>query len=629
MNRYPLWKYILIIAVVLIGMIFALPNLFPKQPAIQVTATSSVVPLDNAVLNKIKKAMADKGFTPDNIEVEGTTKAKIRFNSSETQLAAREAIKEALGKNFSTSLNLLPATPTWLRALNPMNLGLDLQGGVHFLMEVDMKAAIDKALTRHSEEFRQLLRGKKINYLGVKRLDDYLVIQFKTPELRDQARQLLKREYRGQIDFSDLDTPKGAALKAQLTRKNIIETKRFALQQNITTLRKRVNEIGVSEPIIQQQGLDRIVVQLPGVQDPEQAKLILGTTATLEFRLVDEGNDPYAAQASGKVPLGDKLFKERNGNPILLKRRVMLTGDYITDAKSGFDQRTNGPSVTITLDGKGARLFAKETGENVQKLMGVVFIEHKTTVTKLEDGSYKKTPNVTKEVINVARIQEKLGARFQITGLDSPQEAHNLALLLRAGALAAPVYIVEERTIGPSLGADNIDAGFKSVVIGFVLVLIFMLIYYRLFGLVANFALTLNLILIVAVLSMFQATLTLPGIAGIVLTVGMAVDANVLIYERIKEELRNGLTPQAAINSGYEKAFSTIADANITTLIAAIVLYGMGTGPIKGFAVTLAIGIASSMFTAIMGTRAVINLIYGGKKRLKKLSIYPIWAKGE
>ena len=621
MNRYPLWKYILIIAVIIFGLVFALPNLFPSQPAIQVTSTSSDRPIDTATLEKIKTAITSKGLAAENIELDGKTKAKIRFNNPETQLAAREAIKDALGKDYSTALNLLPATPTWLRGLNPMNLGLDLQGGVHFLMEVDMVTAIDKALARHSEEFRSFLRGKKINYLGVKRVKDHLVIQFKSTELRDKAHDEIKRQYRNQIDFTNQETSKGAALKAVLTQTNINNTKKFALQQNITTLRKRVNEIGVSEPIIQQQGLERIVVQLPGVQDPEQARIILGTTATLEFRLVDEGNDPYAAQSSGRTPVGDKLFKERNGNPILLKRRVMLTGDYITNARSGFDSQTNGPSVTINLDGKGAKLFSRATGANIQKLMGVVFIEHKVVITKLPDGSLKKTPTVTKEVINVARIQDKLGGTFQITGLDSPQESYNLALLLRAGALAAPVYIVEERTIGPSLGADNIAAGLNSVVIGFILVLIFMAVYYRVFGLVANLALTLNLVLIVAILSMFQATLTLPGIAGIVLTVGMAVDANVLIYERIKEELRNGLTPQAAINSGYEKAFSTIADANITTLIAAIVLYAMGTGPIKGFAVTLAIGIVSSMFTAIMGTRAVINLIYGGKKRLENISI--------
>ncbi len=621
MNRYPLWKYILLIAVTVISILFALPNLYPSQPALQVTATSLDRPINNRILEKIKTSLSAKGLEVESIENKGNDKILIRFNSPDTQLEAAEVIKNTLGKDFATALNLAPATPRWLRGLNPMNLGLDLRGGVHFLMEVDMKSAIDKALARNSEEFRTLLREKKISYLGVKRVKDYLLIQFKNKEFRDKARQELKRQYRNEIEFSDVDTPKGAALKAQLTQTNINNTKRFALQQNITTLRKRVNELGVSEPIIQQQGLERIVVQLPGVQDPTQAKTILGTTATLEFRLVDEGNDPYAAQASGRIPPGDKLFKERNGNPILLKRRVMLTGDYITNATAGFDQRDNRPMVSIVLDGKGSKLFAKATGANVQKLMGVVFIEHKTDIKKMPDGTIKKTTRVEKEVINVARIQEQLSKRFQITGLDTPQESHNLALLLRAGALAAPVYIVEERTIGPSLGADNIKAGFKSVVIGFILVLIFMAVYYRLFGLVANLALTLNLVLIVAILSMLQATLTLPGIAGIVLTVGMAVDANVLIYERIKEELRNGLTPQAAISAGYEKAFSTIADANITTLIAAIVLYGMGTGPIKGFAITLAIGIVSSMFTAIVGTRAIINLIYGGKKDLKKLSI--------
>lgn len=620
MNRYPLWKYLLIIAITVLSLIFALPNLYPSQPAIQVSSASQASPLNAVALEKIKTALTSKGLATESIESSGTNKVLLRFDSPDTQLAAAETIKEALGKNFNTALNLAPATPQWLRALSPMNLGLDLRGGVHFLMEVDMKTAIDKSLSRHSEEFRTFLRGKKINYLGVKRVADHLVIQFKTAELRDQAKKEIKNQYRNEIDFADVATAKGAALKAQLTETNIKNTKRFALQQNITTLRKRVNELGVSEPIIQQQGLERIVVQLPGVQDPTLAKTILGTTATLEFRLVDEGRDAYAAESSGRIPPGDKLFKERNGNPILLKRRVMLTGDYITNANAGFDQNQQ-PSVNITLDGKGAKLFAKATGANIQKLMGVVFIEHKTDITKLEDGSFKKVTKVSREVINVARIQDQLSKRFQITGLDSPQESHNLALLLRAGALAAPVYIVEERTIGPSLGADNIKAGFKSVVIGFVLVLIFMAFYYRVFGLVANLALTLNLVLIVAILSFLQATLTLPGIAGIVLTVGMAVDANVLIFERIKEELRNGLTPQTAINSGYEKAFSTIADANITTLIAAIVLYGMGTGPIKGFAITLAIGIVSSMFTAIMGTRAIINIIYGSKKQLKKLAI--------
>ncbi len=620
MNRYSLWKYLLIIAVTVLAIIFALPNLYPAQPAIQISAASPIVPLDNKVLENIKTTLTSKGLSTESIETIGENKVLLRFDTPDNQLAAQEAINKALGKDFNTALNLAPATPTWLRALNPMNLGLDLRGGVHFLMEVDMKSAIEKSLSRNGEEFRTLLREKKINYLGVKRVADHLIIKFKSEELRDKAKAELKNQYRNEIDFSDSATTKGAALKAVLTQTNINNTKRFALQQNITTLRKRVDSLGVAEPVVQQQGLDRIVVQLPGMQDPTIAKKILGTTATLEFRLVDEGRDAYAAQSSGRIPSGDILLKERNGNPVLLKRRVMLTGEYITNASAGFDQNQQ-PSVNIVLDSKGSKLFAKATGANVQKLMGVVFIEHKTDITKQDDGTIKKVTKVTKEVINVARIQDQLSKRFQITGLDSPQESHTLALLLRAGALAAPVYIVEERTVGPSLGADNISAGFKSVIIGFVLVLIFMAFYYRVFGLVANLALTLNLVLIIAILSMLQATLTLPGIAGIVLTVGMAVDANVLIYERIKEELRNGLTPQAAIHSGYEKAFSTIADANITTLIAAIVLYGMGTGPIKGFAITLAIGIISSMFTAIMGTRAVINLIYGGKKDLKKLAI--------
>lgn len=621
MNRYPLWKYLLVIVVTVVSLLLALPNLYPSQPAIQVSSSSPLdFPLDATKLAAINKALTSKGLATEGIESTGTEKILIRFSNPDTQLAAVEEIKKTLGKRYNTALSLAPATPTWLRALSPMNLGLDLRGGVHFLMEVDMKTVIDKSLSRSSEEFRTFLRTNKINYLGVKRVADHLVIPFKTEELRDKAKSAIERQYRNEIEFSNAKTTKGAALKAKLTEVNIKNIKRFALKQNITTLRKRVNELGVSEPIIQQQGLERIVVQLPGVQDPTLAKTILGTTATLEFRLVDEGRDAYAADARGRIPADDILLKERNGNPVLLKRRVMLTGDYITNANAGFDQNQQ-PSVNITLDGKGAKLFAKATGANVQKLMGVVFIEHKTDITKQADGTIKKVTKVHKEVINVARIQDQLGKRFQITGLDSPQESANLALLLRAGALAAPVYIVEERTIGPSLGADNIAAGFKSVVIGFILVLIFMAVYYRVFGLVANLALTLNLVFIVAILSLLQATLTLPGIAGIVLTVGMAVDANVLIYERIKEELRNGLSPQAAIHSGYEKAFLTIADANITTLIAAIVLYGMGTGPIKGFAITLAIGIVSSMFTAIVGTRAVINLIYGSKKELKKLAI--------
>ncbi len=619
MNRYPLWKYLLIIAVTMISILYALPNLYPSDPSLQITMEGRNQ-FDNKELEKIKTALTTAKIPVKNLE-STEKKLTIRFENTDNQFASVDPIKAALGKKYVTALTLAPTTPDWLKSINalPMYLGLDLRGGVHFLMEVDMKTAIDKALQRYSSELGSFLRDKKLRYLGVVRTGDALTVKFKTEELRANALKAFNREYNTLLSFKEIPSQKGVALLVKLTEININNTKRFALQQNITTLRNRVNELGVSEPIIQQQGLERIVVELPGVQDPSEAKKILGATATLEFRMVDEESSPYQAQASGRVPVGDKLFKERNGNPILLKRKVMLTGDYITGASAIFDQ-DNRPAVSITLDGKGANIFARETGKNVQKLMGVVFIEHKTDVSKLPDGTISKKTKKTQEVINVARIQEQLSKRFQITGLDSPQESHNLALLLRAGALAAPIYIVEERTIGPSLGSDNIEAGKISVIIGFILVLIFMAVYYRVFGLVANIALTLNLVLIVAILSMLQATLTLPGIAGIVLTVGMAVDANVLIYERIKEELRNGLTPQLAIQSGYEKAFSTIADANITTLIAAIVLYQMGTGPIKGFAITLAIGIASSMFTAIMGTRSIINLIYGNR-RIKKLHI--------
>ncbi|MCK5902847.1 MAG: protein translocase subunit SecD [Cocleimonas sp.] len=620
MNRYPLWKYVFIITVTVIGLLYALPNLFPSDPSLQITMEDKYK-FTGKEREQIKTALSEAKISAKKIETVSDNKLMVRFNNTGDQFASVDSIKANLGKHYVTALTLAPTTPGWLKGINalPMYLGLDLRGGVHFLMEVDMKTAIDKSLERYSSELGSFLREKELRYLGVIRHKNNLTIKFKTEALRVSALKALDREYNTLLTFKEVPNEKGVALTVTLTEVNINNTKRFALQQNITTLRNRVNELGVSEPIIQQQGLERIVVELPGVQDPAAAKKLLGATATLEFRMVDENNDPYVAQSSGRVPVGSKLFFERNGNPILLKRKVMLTGDYITGAAAMFDQDQR-PSVSITLDGKGANIFARETGKNVQKLMGVVFIEHKTDITKLPDGTISKKTKKTQEVINVARIQEQLSKRFQITGLDSPQESHNLALLLRAGALAAPVYIVEERTIGPSLGADNIQAGKYSVMIGFLLVLVFMAVHYRVFGLVANLALTLNLVLIVAILSMLQATLTLPGIAGIVLTVGMAVDANVLIYERIKEELRNGLTPQLAIQSGYEKAFSTIADANITTLIAAIVLYGMGTGPIKGFAITLAIGIVSSMFTAIMGTRAVINLIYGNR-RIKKLHI--------
>jgi preprotein translocase subunit SecD len=576
-------------------------------------------PLDETVTQRISQILKEKSLAAQKIESESDqSKLLLRFKQTEMQLAAADALKEGLGKDYIVALNLAPATPTWLRALNadPMYLGLDLRGGVHFLMEVDTSTVLDKNLNPYVRDFKDLLRNDAIRYSMVARKDKQIIASFKEVAIAEAAFNRLKKEYSQQLDISKSAT--GLEIYATINAQTLTSIKRFAIKQNIITLRKRVNELGVAEPIIQQQGLDRIVVQLPGVQDTARAKEILGATATLEFRMVDEQNSPFQAKSTGRIPSGSKLYNERNGQPILLKRQVMLQGDHIIDAQSGLDENGQ-PSVSITLDSKGSKKFAKVTGKNVKKLMSVVFIETKIDSKRI-NGKLVNEKVTTEEVINVARIQEQLSKRFQITGLDSSKESRNLALLLRAGALAAPVYIVEERTVGPSLGQQNIDNGYTSVKVGFILVLIFMALYYKVFGLVANVALSLNLVLIVAILSIMQATLTLPGIAGIVLTVGMAVDANVLIYERIKEELRNGVTPQTAIKVGYEKAVSTIADANITTLIAAIVLFGFGTGAIKGFAITLAIGIVSSMFTAILVTRAIINLIYGNR-RITKLAI--------
>ena len=631
LNQYPAWKYLLVILVLLVSTVYALPNLYGEDPALQVTSTRTAG-VDVTTQDKVQKLLKGAGIRYDSISL-ANDQLLVRFPDTEAQLAAKDVVKKGLGRGYVVALNLAPRTPDWLVSLGaaPMYLGLDLRGGVHFLMEVDVDAAVKQAEERYIGDFRGLLRKKenKIRYTRISRYENQhaegdglarsgVEIKFKTAEARDRAEALINDEYRD-LELKAEDRADGYYLLAGLSEKERREVRKLALKQNITTLRNRVNELGVAEPVIQQQGENRIVVQLPGVQDTARAKEILGATATLEFRLADETHDVQEA-LRGRVPPGLKLYPQRDGGYVLLKNRVMLTGDYIVDASSGIDQQSGGPAVFITLDGKGASIFSKVTGENIKKLMAVVFIENKTE-TRMVDGKPVKTRHTVAEVINVARIQDQLSKRFQITGLDSTKEAHNLALLLRAGALAAPIEIVEERTIGPSLGQDNIDQGLLSVIIGFVLVLVFMALWYRGFGLVANLALALNLVVIVAVLSMLQATLTLPGIAGIVLTVGMAVDANVLIFERIREELRNGVSPQTAINAGYEKAFSTIADANITTLIAAVILFGFGTGPIKGFAITLSIGILTSMFTAIMGTRAVINLMYGGRRRIDKLSI--------
>ncbi len=619
MNRYSSWKYILILFLIGLGLLFALPNIYGKDPSLQISAARSAE-ITELTEYQISAALDEAGLSYKNI-VLGVGNLTIRFDDEETQLKAQPIVKESLGRNYVVALNLAPATPDWLSKFGaePMSLGLDLRGGVHFLMEVDMDAAVDKAEERYISELRSFLRENKVRYKTITRnKPSGLLIRFKDDNERNNGQSLIEKNLldlnviapdANETEFSLIITIKDEVLR---------ETQRLALQQNITTLRKRVNELGVAEPVIQRQGLKRVVVQLPGVQDTARAKAILGATATLEFRLVDEEHEPQEA-VNGHVPAGSKLYYERNGQPILLKKQVMLTGDSIINAASGIDTLNGGPDVTITLDGRGAKRMSRGTRDNVGKRLAVVFMEYKMETIEM-NGEFVKEKETIEEVINAAVIQEQLGKRFHITGLDSSEEAKNLALLLRAGALAAPIYIIEERTVGPSLGQDNIDKGFDSVAIGFVLVLIFMAIYYKIFGLFADIALGLNLVLIVAMLSLLQATLTLPGIAGIVLTVGMAVDANVLIFERIREEIRNGNSPQASIHSGYEKAFSTIADANITTLIAALMLFSFGTGPIQGFAVTLSLGIISSMFTAIMVTRGLVNLIYGGRN-LKKLTI--------
>jgi preprotein translocase subunit SecD len=617
MNQYPLWKNLLIVAVLLIAIIFAMPNLFGDDPAIQISAgRQQSVDLD--VAGKVETALKTAGIEYKKAELTDE-RLLVRLMSVDQQLKAKEVVQQALDENYIVALNLAPTTPAWLAGLGaqPMNLGLDLRGGVHFLMEVDMDAAVIQALNGYESDLRVALRDDKIRYKQIRVDGDKLSAVFRNTDYLQQAETRIRRDY-DQLTVTVLDEAPEPTLQMQLTEVALRETKSLALQQNITTLRNRINELGVAEPTVQQQGDSRIVVQLPGVQDTAQAKKILGATATLEFRLVDFEHDVQDA-LNGRVPANAELYYHRDGKPYLLEKRVMLTGEHVINAASTLDPQSGSPAVSVTLDGKGARAFSNVTRVNIGNPMAVVFIESKTELKEV-DGELVKVRRQMPEIINVATIRDQLSKKFQITGLDSTTEARDLALLLRAGALAAPIDIVEERTVGPSLGQDNIDQGFKSVVIGFCFVLVFMLVWYRIFGMIANVALAANLVFIVALLSMLQATLTLPGIAGIVLTVGMAVDANVLIFERIREELRIGNSPQSSINAGYGKAFSTIADANITTLIAAIVLFGFGTGSIKGFAVTLTLGILTSMFTAIMGTRAMVNLIYGRQNK-PKLSI--------
>lgn len=617
MNKFPLWKNLLVLGVLALGVLFAVPNLFPEDPAVQIAARDDSA-LDAAELARVREILAGESLDFRSTALRDG-RISVRFDSVDDQLRAADTLRAILNprsQDYVVALVLAPRLPTWVRTLGlqPMSLGLDLRGGVHFLFEVDMDAAIDQVLRRYQEGISVMLRDERIPR-RVRVDGEQVVVTVNSEEDAQRAEALLRRmddplQIRRGVDGQR------PALYLTLSEDQVQERRDFAIQQNTITLRNRVNELGVAEPLVARQGADRIVVQLPGVQDPRQAEVVLGATATLEFRLVDTENDPIEAARRGRAPINTELYFERNGAPVLLSRDIIVTGDQLTNASSGFSEGR--PAVFVNLDSQGARRMLQTTQANLGRPMAVLFIEERRNLVE-QNGELVEVSETIREVISVATIQGVFSSRFQITGL-ATTEARDLALLLRAGALAAPIFKVEERTIGPSLGQDNIDRGMQAVAIGFALVVIFMIAYYRVFGLVANLALLTNLVLVIALLSLLQASLTLPGIAGIVLTVGMAVDANVLIFERIREELRNGNSPQAAIAAGYDKAFSSIADANITTLIAAVVLFTFGTGPIKGFAVTLSLGIITSMFTAIIGTRAVINLIYGGR-RVQRLSI--------
>ncbi|MGI3001897.1 protein translocase subunit SecD [Shewanella algae] len=615
LNKYPLWKNLMVIIIIAIGAFYAVPNLFGEDHAVQVVGTRGA-DVTVTTQTQVNDLLQSKGIGVKRSELENG-QLLVRVNNAEQQLLAKEAIAEALGDKFSVALNLAPATPAWLESLggSPMKLGLDLRGGVHFLMEVDMSEAIRKMEEAKIADFRSQLREEGIRYSGVKATAKGIEIKFRDAENLAKAESFLKSRSNDMV-FSDASEGNNFVLMATMSEVYLKQVKEDALSQNITTIRNRVNELGVAEPVVQRQGAERIIVELPGVQDTARAKEILGATASIEFHMVDEKADMNAAQ-SGRVPPGSEVYPRREGGIAVLKKEVMLTGDHITGAQPSFDQYSR-PQVSISLDAKGGNIFSNVTKDNIGKPMATLFIEYKDSGKRNPDGSVKM--DKIEEVISVATIQARLGRNFVITGL-SHGEAQNLALLLRAGALIAPVSIVEERTIGPSLGAENIENGMQAMLWGMAVVLIFMLIYYRAFGVIANLALCANLIMVVGVMSMIPgAVLTLPGIAGMVLTVGMAVDGNVLIYERIREELRAGRSVQQAIHEGYGNAFSTIADANITTFITALILFAVGSGAIKGFAVTLMIGIATSMFTAIVGTRAIVNAMWGGK-RVKKLSI--------
>jgi preprotein translocase subunit SecD len=615
MNRYPLWKNLLVILVTAFGLLLALPNLYGEDPAVQVSATNAQVNQDT--VQKVEDALKAAKLDYKSAEV-ADNRVLVRFPDTDIQLHALDDMKQTLGTTFNVALNLAPRTPTWMQdiGLKPMSKGLDLQGGVHFQLQVDLNAAAQTKLQRNMNDIRGALRDKLIRYEDITLNGNAITLQLRTPDDVKNARNLLTTQY---PDLTVTDGSQPNTLNAGMTDKDIQAMRQSAVEQNITTLRNRVNELGVAEPIVQQQGASSIVVELPGVQDTARAKEILGATATLEFRLVDATADPFQAQQTNHVPLDDQLFTRKDTNaPVLLKRDVIVSGEQLVNAVSGYDQESGTPDVNVTLDAAGASKMGDITRENLGKPMAVLYIETKAETTQV-DGQPVTTHKKEYSVINVATIRGIFSKRFQITGLGQ-EEATNLGLLLRAGSLAAPMDIIEERTVGPSLGQENIKQGFYAALLGFTLVVVFMAFYYKIFGVIADLAVFMNLVLTVALLGLIQATLTLPGIAGIVLTLGMGVDANVLINERVREEVRNGNSPQAAIHSGYERAFATIVDAHVTTLIAALMLLLFGSGPVKGFAVTLTLGIITSLFTAIMGTRSIVNAVYGGRK-LDKLPV--------
>ena len=616
LNRFPLWKNLMVALVVIMGILYSAPNLYGEDPALQVSAARGME-IKASSLDDIKKILDQNGIKFKSAVLE-KGQVLVRFSNTEDQLKSKELVTETLGEQYVVALNLAPATPAWLTAIGagPLKLGLDLRGGVHFLMEVDMAEAINKAQDQLVQDFRSELREQNIRYAGVRREGEGVLVLFRDAEQQQAALAELRKRH-PDLQLSDSDLNGQYRIQASLTDAKLKEIKSYALEQNITIIRNRVNELGVAEPLVQRQGADRIVIELPGIQDTARAKEILGATATLEFRQVDDSAD-LASAAAGRVPPNSQLYTDRNGRPVVLQKRVILTGNHIVDAQSGMDEYSR-PQVSIKLDSQGGNKISNFSKDNVGKSMATVFIEFKPVGEPGPDGKRKFRKN--EEVINVATIQSRLGSNFRITGIDNAQEAHNLSLLLRAGALIAPIQIIEERTIGPSLGQQNIDSGLHAMALGMGILVLFMAIYYRKFGMVANLALIFNVVLLIGIMSLIPgATMTLPGIAGIVLTLGMAVDANVLIYERIREELRAGRSPQQAISMGYERAFGTIADSNITTFITAFILFSVGTGAVRGFALVLMIGIASSMFTAITGSRAVVNLLWGGK-RLNDLSI--------